>query len=65
MRRYLKGRNFREKKISQVSQISLEFAKLNSHEKFEFSKFAELNSRKKFEFSKFAKLNSREKFDFL
>ena len=33
---YLKGRNFRGKKISRVSRISLEFAKLNSREKFEF-----------------------------
>ena len=62
---YLKRRNFRGKKISRVSRISLEFAKLSSREKFEFSKFAKLISRKKFKFSKFAKLNSREKFDFL
>ena len=37
---YLKGRNFRGKKISRVSRISLEFVKLNSRENFEFSKFA-------------------------
>ena len=48
--KYLKGRNFRGKKISRVSRISLEFAKLNSREKFEFSKFAKLNSREKFDF---------------
>ena len=62
---YLKGRNFRGKKISRVSRISLEFVKVNSREKFEFSKFAKLNSREKFEFSKFAKLNFRKKFDFM
>ena len=62
---YLKGRNFRGKKISRVSRISLEFVKVNSREKIEFSKFAKLNSREKFEFSKFAKLNFRKKFDFM
>ena len=34
---YLKVRNFRGKKISRISRICLEFAKLNSREKSDFT----------------------------
>ena len=51
---YLKVRNFRGKKISRISRICLEFAKLNSREKSDFK----LNSRENFSFLHLLRLGS-------
>ena len=42
---YLKGRNFRGKKISRISRILAKFAKINSFFDPEKCQFAKINSR--------------------
>ena len=59
---YLKGRNFRGKKISRISRFLLKSAKLNSREIFQNRPSAKLNSRESFQNLPSAKLNSREIF---
>ena len=57
---YLKGRNFRGKKISRISRILAKFAKINSFFDPEKCRFAKINSREIFQTWWFAKINSRE-----
>ena len=46
---YLKGRNFRGKKISRISRILAKFAKINSLFDPRKCQFAKINSRKIFQ----------------
>ena len=59
---YLRGRNFRGKKILQISRILAKFAKINSFFDPRKCRFAKINSREIFPNWWFAKINSREIF---
>ena len=59
---YLKGRNFRGKKISRISRILAKFAKINSLFDPRKCQFAKIDSREIFQNWWFAKINSREIF---
>ena len=59
---YLKGRNFRGKKISRISRILAKFAKINSFFDPRKCRFAKINSREIFQNWWFAKINSRKIF---
>ena len=55
-----KGKNFRRKKISRISQILAKFAKINSFFDPQKCWFAKINSREIFQNWWFAKIDSRE-----
>ena len=57
---YLKGRNFRGKKILRISRILAKFAKINSFFDPEKCPFAKINSREIFQTWWFAKIISRQ-----